>query len=374
MIQSDEIFLKIESHFKSDLPFVVYRKPDRSEVNVILQKDNEICLTEDYSESGFVFAPFENNRNTVLIPLSNSDSYKFIPSHFQKTEKIKKSVSEDTTNKNQHIGIVKKAIDAIKREEFTKVVLSRVETLELKDTDPIELFKNLNRSYPTAFVYCWYHPKVGLWLGATPETLLRIEGDRFETMALAGTQQYQGSMEVNWGDKEKDEQKIVTNFVVEALKNKVNVLEIMPTQTIKAGNVLHLLTKIKGTINFEKFSLKQIIEALHPTPAICGIPRDEAKQFIHKNENYDREFYTGFFGEINMIQKKLRSTHRNNIENNAYATVKKVSNLFVNLRCMQLKNDQALIYVGGGITKDSDPESEWIETVNKTNTIKKVLT
>ena len=374
MIQSDEIFLKIEDHFKSDLPFVVYRKPDQTEVNVILQKNNEIFLTEDYSECGFVFAPFENNRKTILIPLLNSDSYKFIPNHFQKEVKIKKSVNKDTSNKNHHIEIVNKGIDAIKREEFTKVVLSRVETLELKETDPLELFKNLNRSYPAAFVYCWYHPKVGLWLGATPETLLRIEGNRFETMALAGTQQYRGSMEVNWGDKEKDEQNIVTNFVVEALKNKVNDLEIMPTKTIKAGNMLHLLTRIKGTINFEEYSLKQIIEALHPTPAICGIPRDVAKQFILKNENYDREFYTGFFGEINMIQKKLRSTNRNNIENNAYGCVKKVSNLFVNLRCMQLKNDQALIYVGGGITKDSDPDSEWIETVNKTNTIKKVLT
>ncbi len=95
---------------------------------------------------------------------------------------------------------------------------------------------------------CWYHPKVGLWLGATPETLMRIEGNRFETMALAGTQQYKSTIDVSWGDKEKDEQNIVTNFVVEALKNKVNSLDIMPTETIKAGNVLHLLTKIKGTL------------------------------------------------------------------------------------------------------------------------------
>ncbi len=183
-------------------------------------------------------------------------------------------------------------------------MLSRVETLLLKETDPVRLFKRLLNSYPSAFVYLWYHPEVGLWLGATPETLMRIEGNRFETMALAGTQQYKGTIDVSWGDKEKDEQNIVTNFVVEALKNKVNDLDIMPTETIKAGNVLHLLTKIKGTINFEKLSLKQIISALHPTPAICGIPREESKQFIFKNENYNREFYTGFLGEINMSPEK----------------------------------------------------------------------
>jgi len=374
MMQSDEIFLKLENHFKSNLPFVVYKKPNQVEVTVILKKDNIVNYTEDYSESGFVFAPFDDKQKAILIPLSNSDTHKFTPNTTLKTDVSVKDIHQDQSGKNQHIALVKKGINSVKEGIFKKVVLSRVETLLLKETDPIGLFKRLLNSYPSAFVYCWYHPKVGLWLGATPETLLRTEGNRFETMALAGTQQYKSTIDVSWGDKEKDEQNIVTNFVVEALENKVNSLDITPTETIKAGNVLHLLTKIKGTINFEKLSLKQIIRALHPTPAICGIPREAAKQFILQNENYNREFYTGFLGEINMSQKKLRNTDRKNIENKAYATVKKVSNLFVNLRCMQLKNNEALIYVGGGITKDSDPESEWIETVNKTNTIKKVLT
>ena len=373
-MQSDEIFLKLENHFKSNLPFVVYKKPNQVEVTVILKKDNIVNYTEDYSESGFVFAPFDDKQKAILIPLSNSDTHKFTPNTTLKTDVSVKDIHQDQSGKNQHIALVKKGINSVKEGIFKKVVLSRVETLLLKETDPIGLFKRLLNSYPSAFVYCWYHPKVGLWLGATPETLLRTEGNRFETMALAGTQQYKSTIDVSWGDKEKDEQNIVTNFVVEALENKVNSLDITPTETIKAGNVLHLLTKIKGTINFEKLSLNQIIRALHPTPAICGIPREAAKQFILQNENYNREFYTGFLGEINMSQKKLRNTDRKNIENKAYATVKKVSNLFVNLRCMQLKNNEALIYVGGGITKDSDPESEWIETVNKTNTIKKVLT
>ena len=374
MMQPDEIFLKIENHFRSDLPFVVYRKPNQVEVTVILQNDNTVNYTEDYSEPGFVFAPFDDKQRTILIPFSNSDTHKFTPNTTIKTDVSINDIHLDQSGKNQHIALVKKGINSVKEGVFKKVVLSRVETLLLKEIDPIGLFQGLLNSYPSAFTYCWYHPKVGLWLGATPETLLRIEGNRFETMALAGTQQYKGTIDVNWGDKEKDEQNIVTNFVVEALENKVNDLDIKPTETIKAGNVLHLLTKIKGTLIFEKLSLKQIIMALHPTPAICGIPREESKQFILKNENYNREFYTGFLGEINVSQKKLRNSGRTNIENNAYASIKKVTNLFVNLRCMQLKNDEVLIYVGGGITKDSDPESEWIETVNKTNTIKKVLT
>ncbi len=62
MMQSDEIFLKLENHFKSNLPFVVYKKPNQVEVTVILQKDNIVNYTEDYSESGFVFAPFDDKQ------------------------------------------------------------------------------------------------------------------------------------------------------------------------------------------------------------------------------------------------------------------------------------------------------------------------
>ena len=112
---------------------------------------------------------------------------------------------------------------------------------------------------------------------------------------------------------------------------------------------------------------------MHPTPAVCGFPKQVAKDFILENENYDRAFYTGFLGELNLKQSKTRNTNRRNVENNAYAVVKTQSNFYVNLRCMQLQEAKALIYVGGGITKDSNPEKEWEETVNKTKTIGSIL-
>ena len=74
-----------------------------------------------------------------------------------------------------------------------------------------------------------------------------------------------------------------------------------------------------------------------------------------------------------MKQTKLRNNNRRNIENSAYSDVKTYSNFYVNLRCAQIINKKALVYVGGGITRDSDPEKEWNETVNKTKTIVKVL-
>ena len=82
------------------------------------------------------------------------------------------------------------------------------------------------------------------------------------------------------------------------------------------------------------------------------------KEIIIKNEGYNREFYSGFLGEIN-------KDFENNEDNK--------SDIFVNLRCMELEKEIANLFIGGGITKDSVPENEFIETINKSKTIKKIL-
>ena len=112
---------------------------------------------------------------------------------------------------------------------------------------------------------------------------------------------------------------------------------------------------------------------MHPTPAVCGLPKGSAKQFILKHEAYNREFYTGFLGELNCETTIAPRSGRRNIENRAYAITRNSTQLYVNLRCMQLKNQQAIIYVGGGITESSNAESEWEETVSKSLVIKSVL-
>ena len=112
---------------------------------------------------------------------------------------------------------------------------------------------------------------------------------------------------------------------------------------------------------------------MHPTPAVCGTPRNRALEFINSKESYDREFYAGFFGELNIPKESTFRNSKRNIENRAYQTVHKSTQLAVNLRCMQLKDTLAVLYSGGGITKDSDPLTECMETENKIQTIKKVL-
>lgn len=368
-----DFFATIQKQFDNQMPFVAYKKTNASQINALLQNNDTVYKTTHFDDCGFVFSPFSNIENNVLTPLKHS---RLLHCDFNieqidnQTNNI--NITENSTEKTFHINLINKGIEAIKKNAFKKVVLSRHEIIHDIHENPILILKKLLAIYNTALVYCWYHPKIGLWLGATPETLLNITGNSLTTMSLAGTQPYKKKGEVVWKNKEKNEQQLVTNFIVENLKNKAESLNISETKTVKAGELLHLQTKIRVRL-LQNNNLKQIIKSLHPTPAVCGLPRTDAKKFIINNENYDREFYTGFLGELNFKQQQTRNRNSRNIENNAYNSTQTTTDLYVNLRCMQIKNGCATIYAGGGITKDSIPENEWEETVSKAMTMKTIL-
>ncbi len=364
-------FETVAQHFANKLPFVVYRKPNSSVVKAILQKDAMVHYVKTFEESGFVFAPFEDKAKSVLFPLDRSE---LISISEVLTVKEKDAISVTFKgNKEDHVNLVKKGIEAIKEGTFQKVVLSRREEVVVNDVDPILILKRLLKSYASAFVYCWYHPKVGLWLGATPETFLKVEGSQFSMMSLAGTQNYNGTLEVEWEAKERQEQQYVTDFILDNITSEVDDIKISETETIKAGNLVHLRTLIKGELDRSSLDFKALLDQLHPTPAVCGLPKEQAMRFILDNETYDREFYTGFLGELNS-EINVRSRHnKRNIENRAYTFRRKATQLYVNLRCMQIKDKTAFIYVGGGITATSIAEKEWEETVAKSKVMKKVL-
>jgi len=372
LLNSKDFFDYISEHYTKDLPFVVYSLPNTFETKAVLQKDSALYKIEDYNETGFVFAPFDIRKDAILMPYSKSRILNTLDDVGVEEEVM---LPFDVENDEvQHLHLVEKGIESISKGNLEKVVLSRKEILKLKSPlDPIKIFKTLLNNYNSAFVYCWYHPNVGMWLGATPETLLSIERNRFSTMALAGTQDYVGILDVNWNAKEIEEQKLVSEYVEKALEEHISNIEVSDVHTIKAGKLLHLRTDISGQLNDHEKSIQKLILKLHPTPAVCGLPKIDAMQFILDNENYNREFYSGFLGELNRETKIQPRSGRRNIENTAYSFNKRSTNLFVNLRCMQLQEDKAILYVGGGITKDSNAENEWLETVNKTKTIKSVI-
>ena len=364
----DSFFKALSNQFDNKLPFVAYRKPNEVLVKGILQSDAIIHTVTDYSESGFVFAPFDTNKQIVLIPFENCIETLFV----EKADADNSvTIINNTEDKLRHIQLVKKGIAAIKKTDLNKVVLSRRVACSIEKNTPIDLFKNALKEYANAFVYLWYHPKVGCWLGATPEVLLQTRNNQFKTMALAGTQLYEDDL--SWEHKEQEEQLIVTDYIAKKLSAKDFSFTVSSPYTIKAGSLAHIRSDFNGRIPSASATedLQKLIHLLHPTPAVCGYPTEIAKDFILNNEGYDRCFYTGFLGELNISSK--RKNNRRNTENNAYRFITNSSNLYVNLRCMELHENNAIIYVGGGVTASSDAEKEYIETCNKMNTMKKLI-
>jgi len=333
------IAVTIQTLLENKKVFVFFKKPNSTGVNLIIQKDIHLYTTTSYDESGFVFAPFDSREKTILFPKAQSDYSIFKLLNKKEIELNKNQV--DSTGKAKYVTLLRKAIAFIKVGNADKIVLSRLLNKSYNKETIGLVYESLLQAYPTAYVYIWHHPKVGLWMGATPEKLLEMHDGKFSTMSLAGTQLFTDAIE--WETKEKEEQKWVTSFIRKQLKPIVTELEISESFTKKAGHLAHICTEIKGEL-FADFGIKDLVFSLHPTPAVCGTPRTIATAFILENEGYNRAFYTGFLGEVNQESK---------------------TELYVNLRCMQLSNGKAKLYVGGGITKDSLAEKEWEETVVK---------
>lgn len=357
-----DFFIKVKQQKVQNLPFVLFRKPNDIKLVGFFQNNDHLYFAENFEESGFIFAPFQGSQ-MILIPKNQSVKWESPIASFKENDDSDFTDSEDIRAKEHFENLVQKGIDAIAKGALKKVVLSRKEIVDLSNFDLVSIFEKLIQNYPTAFCYCWFHPKIGLWMGATPERLLKANNNTFYTMALAGTQKLQGATEVVWEKKEIEEQQFVTDFILNNLKSLASEVSVSSPYTIQAGTLAHIKTDIEGVIN-ESSSLKEIVSVLHPTPAVCGLPKEAAKDFIIENEGYDREYYTGFLGELNkegFNKEELRS------------------DLFVNLRCMQIKIDSNLamtkahLYMGCGITKDSIPEKEWKESVNKSVTMKRIL-
>ncbi|MHC5201590.1 chorismate-binding protein [Myroides sp. LJL119] len=350
-----ELFEKLEEHYTLQMPFAIYRKADSCQAFGIFQDDKQLYKVENFDEQGFVFAPFFKGER-FYIPTQKSQIIKHDLSKINIEQTTYLQDVTDNDNQNNFEDLVKRCIKAIGEQSFSKVVASRKETLDIKVTNLILLFQNLSSSYPTAFCSIVYHPEIGLWCGATPETLLNLNKDILHTMALAGTQVNLGQKQVDWGDKEKQEQQFVTDFIIQGLSPFSQEITCSKPYTKSAAKVMHICTDIYAKLKQQ--DLRPIVEALHPTPAVCGMPKQPALDFLINQEGYNREYYAGYLGELNFCANNPQS---------------QATDLYVNLRCMSIKQDSVDLYIGCGITKDSNPSLEFLETVNKSSTMKKIL-
>ncbi|MCA6073302.1 chorismate-binding protein [Fulvivirga sedimenti] len=360
----------------------VWRQPGK-EIQGIIDTGNTHCQEIDLesSEPGYLFHPFSDKKIKHFIRAQirftvSDGTVAFDPynkqQHKDMLRKISSSDSSSGLDKKMmifedhpveqekpFIELVKKAIKEIRQGHFQKVVPSRIKAIRIEGFDLKTVFQRLIKNYPNAFVSATFVPEAGLWIGASPEILVNTEGKRiFQTVALAGTQSYDGSrslQDIAWTQKEIEEQAYVSRYIINCFKKiRLREFDEIGPKTIIAGKLIHLKTTFR--VDMEAVNFPQLgtvmMKLLHPTSAVCGMPLETASAWLEKNEGYDREFFSGFLGPVNLNEN---------------------TNLYVNLRCMKLIEDKAWVYAGAGVTEDSHPEKEWMETSIKMNTLLDVI-
>ena len=350
---------------KTGYPFVTFRYPHGSEFINIVQNDREINTyrpDEMPDLSGFFLAPFKGSR-VPPVYIRHDLSYSWAPGHegsgpvALQEPATTASHDPDIPGKKAYLKKIGEILSKIEQDEAEKVVLTRPEAVSLPEVfDFTAFFTTLHQQYPAAFIFLVYLPGRGIWAGATPEVLLNETGPYYETTALAGTLPLdEGRSIPGWSSKELHEQQIVTDYILEELRRAgFRTVTNKGPHTVIAGDMAHLETTIRIARTGHPEDIARLLQALHPTPAICGYPQQAALEILRETELYDRQYYTGYLGPWN---------------------TRYPSRLYINIRSMQFLPGirRALLYAGGGLTAASVPEREWEETRLKLNTLLSVL-
>lgn len=335
----------LKDHYKKGLPFVAYRYPNTSEIHVLLQNDSK--WHEWNEQEGFVVVDFLWEK-PFYFPKEICQHVTF-ESDFTWVNDVYPDFQEKDVEQKAFEQMVQQAIEDIRIGDFQKVVLSR--KIELQEITNFTFIVNrLFERFPEAFTYVYFHSNIGCWMGATPEILLLNENQKYQTVALAGTVYKSENEFVEFTNKEVVEQKIVADYYHEILSDELVQLKVSPAKIVSAANVQHLKSEVAFKVK-PSVSAIDVLKKIHPTPAVGGTPKETSLQWIFKNEFYQREYYTGFLGEFSANQ----------------------SSFYVQLRCMQWKEKAQTLYVGCGITKDSNPTKEFLETHEKAKAMYQII-
>jgi isochorismate synthase len=314
---------------------------------------NDAIAGNDFFASCVLPSEFDAERHCISFQLTAENDYRSkedIRLDLAPFALCAKNDSQPATFQQNHEAAVNAALAAIENNILEKVVVSCIKHAPRNSTNLETYFHRLCNRYPHAFVYILNHPKHGIWMGATPELLLHKQGSQFRTASLAGTQPFLETKPIVWSDKLKHEQELVTEFITDKLsKIQASDIELNGPYSAQAGPLVHLKTDIRFQ---SQISSSVIIDALQPTPAVCGLPREKALAFIQQHADFDRRLYAGRIG-LN------------------YPSGDEVH--FVNLRCMQVFEDHFELHVGGGIVAGSIAADEWRETEIKADVLRAII-
>jgi len=260
----------------------------------------------------------------------------------------------DGPNKVEWICAVEKALHQIEQGNLQKVVLARQTIFTLAEIpDPFRIAAALEKKTPAAGLFCLQFNEKTAFLGASPERLFQRKGNEILVDALAGTRRQEPGMDLELLSSEKDRREFdfVQSYLYEILRPFCSgPLSFSNVALHNAANVQHLFSQGKGILT-EHFSDLQLLDQLHPTPAVCGTPKSVATDWIETEERFDRNLYAGVIGWNTPDE----------------------SDWTVAIRSCFLTGTTACLYTGTGIVAGSDPEKEWDELEAKLALYKEIF-
>lgn len=358
----------IDALLHSSVSFVLYRLPWTDDAILILQKEGEpetfARLNELNGKRGFVLYPFEVTPQSPALLIRKD----MTALGWEAIEKVLESLEIPVNNYTYtfvenivdegllgtaYEQVFNQFMNVLHDKTFRKLVLTRKQAVMLNEGfSPLQAFVKACNSYPRMMISLCHSPLSGTWLGSTPEILLSRQDELWQTVALAGTMPMQGEvMPTTWSEKNKLEQEVVSEYIRKIVRKHGTKPTEKGPYAARAGQLVHLRTDFYFGLK-DTAHLGSLLEDLYPTPAICGLPKEEAKAFILENEGYDRSYYSGIIGELDP---------------------EGITRLYINLRCMHINDTQAVMYAGGGILASSDLIAEWEETQQKLNTMRNIL-
>jgi len=249
----------------------------------------------------------------------------------------------------------KSVMQALRIGRCDKVVLARKVRLQLyaDNLDMFRVFSAACHVYPHNYVAMWHTPQTGTWLTATPELILSRTADNLcHTMALAGTMSANNpsaSKIEGWSEKNVEEQRLVQQHISHVLTDLGIQYNSSSLRIVPSGDLLHLRTDYQFPSPEDVTSL---LNKLHPTPAVLGMPTDAAREVLENAEHLEREYYAGFSGPLSADGS---------------------FSLYVTLRCMHKVDKGCDLYAGSGLLPQSDAEEEWQETERKLDALRKLI-
>lgn len=244
---------------------------------------------------------------------------------------------------------VRRAVERIRDGQLDKVVLAReVRVHATVEIDPAPVFDALRAVFPACYCYCVGSPELA-FLGASPELLLRRDGSRAQTVALAGSARRSAdpAVDAHLGEQlvQSPKNRVEHSIVARRIERTLDPVSLWVTAAeepalVQVHNVQHLATPIRAQLA-EPVAAVELAGLLHPTPAVGGEPRAAAQPLIPALEGLDRGWYAGAVGWTDLAED---------------------GELCVALRCALLRGPVAHLYAGCGIVADSVPAEELAET------------